>query len=382
MNSDQRRYQVFVSSTFLDLKEHRQAVIAALLECDAFPSGMELFPAADDDAWTLIKKVIDECDYYLLVIGGKYGSIDPENSISYTEMEFDYAVSQKKPVMAFLHGDPESMPVGLSEVTDEKREKLESFRTRVQRTKHVKYWTSTDQLAGQVALTFNRFTRLYEATGWMRANRATSRENLEALAEAKYEIERLQQELDHSQTTSAPPGTEQLSQGDDSFELPTLASGYIYKESGARPKVSAWVQVETNWNDILGAIGPRLFDECEQEQIRQAVQEWLDVYHREDLSGGIEAALKKRGDEWDEKRGVSQVSGEIDDEDLGTLLVQLKALGLITNSSRKRSVSDTGTYWTLTPYGETETIKIRALKKPADSSAVTLAGPNVTRETV
>ena len=63
---------------------------------------MELFPASDDDKWTLIKRVIDDCDYYVVVIGGRYGSIDPERGVSYTEMEFDYAVETKKPVMAFL----------------------------------------------------------------------------------------------------------------------------------------------------------------------------------------------------------------------------------------------------------------------------------------
>src|SRR3954470_23293143 len=100
------RHQVFVSSTFLDLKEERAAIVSALLQLEAFPAGMELFPAADDDAWTLIKRVIDESDYYLLVIGGRYGSTEPETEISYTEMEFDYAVAEGKPIMAFLHSDP------------------------------------------------------------------------------------------------------------------------------------------------------------------------------------------------------------------------------------------------------------------------------------
>jgi hypothetical protein len=63
-----KRYQVFVSSTFVDLQNERQKVIHALLEQDCFPSGMELFPAANDDQWTLIKKVINECDYYLVII--------------------------------------------------------------------------------------------------------------------------------------------------------------------------------------------------------------------------------------------------------------------------------------------------------------------------
>ncbi len=74
-----RRYQVFVSSTFEDLIEERREVTQALLELDCIPSGMELFPAADNDQWTLIKKVIDDCDYYVMISAGRYGSVGQKN---------------------------------------------------------------------------------------------------------------------------------------------------------------------------------------------------------------------------------------------------------------------------------------------------------------
>jgi hypothetical protein len=56
-----RRFQVFVSSTFRDLQDERQQVIQALLELDCMPSGMELFPASDESKWVLITRVIDDC---------------------------------------------------------------------------------------------------------------------------------------------------------------------------------------------------------------------------------------------------------------------------------------------------------------------------------
>src|ERR1043166_3605727 len=99
-----KRYQVFVSSTYEDLKEERQEVIQALLELDCIPSGMELFPAASEDQWTLIKRVIDDCDYYLVIVGGRYGSVGPDKK-SFTQMEYEYAVSRNKPVIAFLHAN-------------------------------------------------------------------------------------------------------------------------------------------------------------------------------------------------------------------------------------------------------------------------------------
>ena len=71
-----KRYQVFVSSTYEDLIEERLEVMKALLELDCIPCGMEYFPAANEDQWTFIKKLIDVCDYYVVIIGGKYGSED------------------------------------------------------------------------------------------------------------------------------------------------------------------------------------------------------------------------------------------------------------------------------------------------------------------
>lgn len=66
----ERRHQVFISSTYEDLREERHAVMNALIGLGCMPAGMELFPAADDKQWSLIKEVIDDCDYYVLIVGG------------------------------------------------------------------------------------------------------------------------------------------------------------------------------------------------------------------------------------------------------------------------------------------------------------------------
>ena len=66
------------------------------------PAGMELFPAANEEQWKWIQRVIEESDYYIVIVAGKYGSIHPETGISYTEMEYDYAVSIGKPTIGFV----------------------------------------------------------------------------------------------------------------------------------------------------------------------------------------------------------------------------------------------------------------------------------------
>lgn len=122
-----KRYQVFVSSTYVDLKEERQKVNQTLMEMDCIPAGMELFPATDEEQWEFIKKIIDDCDYYLLIVGGRYGSLSSEG-VSYTEQEFDYAVEKGIRVIALIHGAPGMLAADKTDGTDEARRKLEVFR--------------------------------------------------------------------------------------------------------------------------------------------------------------------------------------------------------------------------------------------------------------
>lgn len=121
-----RRYQVFVSSTYSDLIEERKHVMQALLVTKCIPSGMELFPAANMAQWNLIRQVIDDCDYYVVIVAGRYGSIGP-NGKSYTEMEFDYAVSVGKPIIGFFHSDIRKLPGERLEESEDSRRRLAAF---------------------------------------------------------------------------------------------------------------------------------------------------------------------------------------------------------------------------------------------------------------
>lgn len=97
-----RRLQVFLSSTYTDLLEERQAAVSAILKAGHIPAGMELFTAADRSQMETIKQWIDESDVYMLILGGRYGSIENASGMSYTELEYDYAVQQSKPLFAVV----------------------------------------------------------------------------------------------------------------------------------------------------------------------------------------------------------------------------------------------------------------------------------------
>lgn len=99
-----RKFQVFVSSTYSDLMEERQAAVQAILNAEHIPAGMELFKAGETIKNT-IKKWIDDADIYMLILGGRYGSIDPSTSLSYTQWEYEYAISINKPTFAIVLSD-------------------------------------------------------------------------------------------------------------------------------------------------------------------------------------------------------------------------------------------------------------------------------------
>jgi len=202
-----KRYQVFVSSTYEDLKEERFEVLKALLELDCIPCGMEYFPAASDDQWSYIRELISECDYYVVIVAGRYGSTD-EEGVSYTEKEFDFAVQQGIPVVGFVHPDPSSRPARFSEATDEGRQKLAAFTRKVQR-KLVKYWNTPHELGAVVSRAITHVIRRTPRTGWVRADTIAdgSAEEVERL---RREAERLSGEVDRLRMESGaatPDGT-------------------------------------------------------------------------------------------------------------------------------------------------------------------------------
>jgi len=99
-----KKLQVFVSSTYTDLIEERQAAVQAILDAGHIPAGMELFKAGKSQMKT-IRKWIDESDVYMLILGGRYGSIEEKSGLSYTELEYKYALSKNMPVFAIVLDD-------------------------------------------------------------------------------------------------------------------------------------------------------------------------------------------------------------------------------------------------------------------------------------
>ena len=220
-----KKHQVFVSSTYEDLQVERQEVMHVLLELDCIPSGMELFPAANASQWELIKGVIDDCDYYVVIIAGRYGSLGPRG-VSYTEMEYRYAVEKEKPVVAFLHGDPGAIQSQWAEQSEDGKVKLQAFRELVQK-RVCKEWKTADGLGSVVSRSLVALRKSHPAVGWIRGDQLPETTTAEIL-ELRKKVEKLEGAL-HAARTQAPAGADKLAQGDEQFNV-KCASRYAIWE--------------------------------------------------------------------------------------------------------------------------------------------------------
>jgi len=178
-----KRYQVFISSTYDDLKEERLEVLNSLLEINCIPVGMELFPSSSTEQFDYIKRLIDDSDYYVVIIAGRYGTL-AENKRSYTENEFDYALEKKVPILAFIHSQPGSLEAW--RVDAEHKKELDDFRTKAKTGRLVKYWTTSTDLAKKVVTALHNAFDKKDRIGWIRADQLnTLRDEYEILTSSK-----------------------------------------------------------------------------------------------------------------------------------------------------------------------------------------------------
>lgn len=236
-----KRYSVFISSTFEDLKGERRAVQDVIISAGDFPVQMESFPAADEDQFEFIKALIDKCDYYVLIVAGRYGT-PAEDGMSYTEKEYRYAVSKGIPVLVMLHGDRGNIPANKSEDSAEGKKRLSEFVTTVEANRLRKTWTTTDglKLAVREALEHAKATK--PAVGWTRGDAVASVEALEELNEVRKENAKYRDAIGHLEVELALPP---IPAGSDHVEidlLPLSVQGYGRVTSGTYARLHhTWI---------------------------------------------------------------------------------------------------------------------------------------------
>ena len=188
------KYQIFVSSTYQDLKSAREKVVKTILSLYHFPVGMEMFSADDAEQWEVIKDTIDNSDYYIVIIGHKYGS-ETSDGISFTEKEFDYAANKGIPILAFIR--ERNVATKPEERDDDlgKQSKLNRFIEKATKSRMCDFWTTEDELASKVAIALTKIFRKSPRVGWIRGDKGISPIVSEELAKLSKENRELHDEL-------------------------------------------------------------------------------------------------------------------------------------------------------------------------------------------
>lgn len=236
-----KKLQIFVSSTYRDLMVERQAAVEAILRAGHIPAGMELFAAGDKSQLETIYRWIDESDVYLLILGGRYGSVEGSSGKSYTQLEYEYAISTGTRffAIALTDGaiDNKLKAEGRNALETEHPKELAEFR-RVVMSKICRLVDDCKDIKLAIHETILEFLREYSFDGWV------SGKNVKATEDLTQEIARLTRENTElrQQLKALHPARKKAEDADEDFAsiLALLGNEFLtYEQDGESYHFSA-----------------------------------------------------------------------------------------------------------------------------------------------
>lgn len=342
----EKRYQIFLSSTYVDLKDERLEVMRALLELDCIPSGMEYFPATNDDQWSFIQELIDQCDYYIVVVGGRYGSTS-EDGLSFTEKEYRYAVEKGIPVIGFLHAHPENVPQGKSEANPDARKKLIAFCELI-RTKLCKEWSSPAELGAVVSRSLTQLIKRNPRPGWVRSNHLSSSEANEEILRLRQVIDKKDDELG-KRALARVASVELLAQGDDQVELSFVVS-LIDPTLNYHERTQRYTSERIfTWDEVYKSFAPHLITPSKLSIIKSGINRLIK--ERE-----MDSVLERNP-------GMNLGAFLVLDSSLQLVIIQFTAMGFVEVFNAIDNDGKTYKQVNLTPSGHQYLISVSAVKR-------------------
>lgn len=327
-------YHVFVSSTYADLIDERKKVSEAIAKAGYVAEGMEIFPASSQKQFDFIKRIIDRCDYYILIISGRYGSIYEEDK-SYTWAEFEYALSTGTPVLALLRSNLDGLPEEELEQESGLRDKLKDFRSFAEDNSLVDYWSTADEAGMKAIAALSQEVSTNPGIGWIRGDKAAGVELLSELNDLRKHNTELKKQV------AANEGL-QLNL-DDSAEIAGLEDEYSeqFNLTHARFRDKE-VEFGKSWGEMLAIIG-------------------LGYRTRSNAVAAKSSLSRFYG------RKYEGYSLKADYDQLERILVQFQVLGLMTGKVLSLKNGGSAVFYKLTDRGLVETQKrLITLKKPEE----------------
>jgi hypothetical protein len=324
------KYQIFISSTYEDLKDARDQVIKAALEMGHIPVGMEMFSAADEEQWKIITRQIDQSDYYVVIMAHRYGSV--VDGISYTEKEYNYAIQQGIPVIGFIIDNAAAWPADRMEIDKKKNKALDQFKTKVKQ-KPVGFWSSPDELHGKFSIALMKLINTNPRPGWIRTSEVAGPEVLTELSRLSSENAYLRKKL--AEIEQRP--ISHFAQGDDLVEVPYT---YRYGETPIRETF------QTTWNDLFQVIG--------QEILRDSIQYNIENMVRKILRNDM--ALKNISQRSDSLPVVNEGFEKIKIQFIALNLIEIQFMSIGTRNTNQP-------HWILTDYGKQVLADLLAIRR-------------------
>ena len=146
--------KVYLSSTFIDLIDHREAVKTALERAQFDIECMEKYPAFDERPKDKCLSDVAECDYYVLILAWRYGyqpDDDNPDNLSITRMEYEEAVRLGKKPLVFLSAKKHPWSFDLADPDCRMPESaIAKFRAKVELEHGIAYFTTPEDLSSQV----------------------------------------------------------------------------------------------------------------------------------------------------------------------------------------------------------------------------------------
>ena len=152
--------KVFLSSTYLDLIEHRKAVVNALHTMGEEVDHMEIFGARNEEPTKASLDELDKCDVLVGIYAYRYGTIPRGSMVSVTEQEYLHATSSKKiKILVFVVEENHPWP---PKSMDKNLTKIKKFKAKATSEHTPEYFTSPDNLASKVLSSIGRLPKKVE----------------------------------------------------------------------------------------------------------------------------------------------------------------------------------------------------------------------------
>lgn len=343
VSTENKKYQVFVSATCDDLREERQCVVEALLACGCIPVGVDLCPRDPGaEQWNTIKALIDECDYYLIVVGGRYGSLAP-TGISYTHREFIYAQTKRKPMASLVHENPEGLPADKRERTAEGVARLRDFKELVARGTLVRPWSQSDDLRSGIQRLVGQLVKTHPASGWVRAGQVADLNALRENQELRRQLDELRREIDQLSNGGRAVKPEVLARGSDLTNINYSCNVYVKGNC-----IVTQAKTQMTWDAVFATLAPTMMNEVTEDQMRAALAARIG-----------DGALKDVADQHKQAHAVRDIV--VSPVSFNTIKMHFRAMGYI----RKGIGMGPGNQptWQLTPQGDQYMVGLLAVRR-------------------